>query len=77
MTIEFQGGLLDGHTEEVPQSDWAHVDKVGFTGPDRKTVLADAVYGRIGDTFVFDPTIQIAPGESARVVLLPKKFWTT
>lgn len=75
MTIEFQGGLLDGHTEEVSANDWRDVDKLGFTGPDRQTVLPDAVYGRIGDTFIYDPAIQIAPGESARVVLLPEKFW--
>lgn len=75
MTIRFQGGLLDGHEEEVLESEWRAVQKVGFTGPDRQTVRADAVYRLVGQTFVYDPALKIEPGETARVVLLPQKFW--
>ena len=75
--IHFEGGLLDGHMEEVSAAEWQHITKLGFTGQDRKTVRADAIYRRVGSTFVYDPALQIEPGETARVVLLPQKFWTT
>lgn len=87
MKIIFQGGLLDGHSEDVPdEQNWDRVGKVGVAGPSGRIVeeylryrivLGWAASGKVASvTFAKGTTgLTIDPQETVRVIKLNASQW--
>lgn len=89
MNIRFRNGILDDHTEEVPSNQgWDKIEKLGITDKDGARVIdtyrlaqvhpTDPLQRVTGPVHEFHqvPDLVINPGETARIIKLPQKFWT-
>lgn len=78
MTVKFTGGIMDGHSEDVPgDAGWAEVNVLAISNQDMKVV---EIYERLGETgsthyFTVVDKRYLNPGESIRIVRLPAKFY--